>query len=134
MMKLMHCRSDDMQLRDRKFDYQPEYDSLTLCDAGYELMSDALGSTDLSDMYSALLQYKYSDDFADTSEEYKTETEEILQTIESYDLIDSKKETTKVFLNKAIESLKEQKIYGYSLVDLLAKCTRNLEISHYQYF
>ena len=124
----------DIKLCNNTFDYQPEYDSLTLSGAGYGFMSDELGSTDLSDMYSALLQYKYSDDFADKSEEDKTETEAIIQTIESYDIVDSEKEMAKVFLNKAIESLKEQKIYGYSLVDLLAECTRNVEISYYQYF
>ncbi len=122
----------DIRLRYNTFDYQPEYDSLTLGDMGYGIMPDE--SKDLSDMYRALLQYKYSDEFAEEPEEKKTAAEIISQIIISYDLIDPKKETAKVFLNKAIESLKEQKIYGYSLVDLLAECTKNVEISHYQYF
>lgn len=123
----------NIKLCNNTFDYQPEYDSLTLSGAGYGFMSDELGSTDLSDMYSALLQYKYSDEFAEEAEEKKTAAEKIIQTIESYDLINSKKETAKVFIHKATESLKEQKIYGYSVADLLAKCVKNLEFSYYQY-
>lgn len=124
----------NIKLCNNTFDYQPEYDSFTLGDMGYgyEIMPDE--SNDFSDMYRALLQYKYSDEFAEEAEEKKTAAEKIIQTIESYDIVDSEKEMAKVFLDMAAESLKEQKIYGYSVADLLAKCVKNLEISHYQYF
>lgn len=121
--------------------YKPDYNkhtaTLTLWSGQkYELLSET-NNSHIENMYKLLLTYRSSDRFNDAEESDKENAEQIIETIEGYKLFDSnviKNDLyADLYIDRAIDGLKEIKVYSISVSEILNECVRNMKFKSFEY-
>ena len=115
-----------------KFLYQKGDDTITVGSKEYVLVTDTNYKV-ISDMCYSLLYCQNSDDYNAVDSTNKEIIDAIIERISSYNFIDTESMKSDIYFNKALASLGNQSMYGFSVLSLINECTKNLAYDRYEY-
>ena len=119
--------SGDIRLGYQIFHYDKAADTITVGNDKFVLVSENNGKL-IREMYKFLLAYESSDVHDETDPNQQT-----IEIIEGYGLFDPKEIQAEVYLDKAIDNLKGQTTYGFSVVDVLNRVAKNVTFDGFEY-